>query len=138
MLKLDSIKADLDKERNGDWVEFPDWPGVSFKVKSIEAPDFRTGRDMLLRKLARKYKSKPIPQDELQQDIGKLYHSHILIDWKGLDTPYSPDQALDVLTDPAYRKVFAAIEWCAAQIGESDAEFVEDAAKNSAKRSATG
>jgi len=137
VLKLDSLKVDLNKERSGDWVDFPDWPGVMFHVKSVEAPDFRTARDHLLRKLSRKHKGKPIPPDDLQQEIGVLYSKHILLDWKGLDVPYSSDAASDILTDPSYRKVFAAIEWCANQVGDSDAEFIEDAAKNSEKRSAT-
>ena len=137
MLKLDSIKADLDKERNGDWVDYPDWADVSFKVKSIEAPDFRAAHSALLNRMARKYKNKTPPQDEIQQEVGKLYHTHILMDWKGLDVAYTADMAKEVLIDPSYRKVFAAIHFCATQVGESDAEFVEDAAKNSVSRSAT-
>lgn len=137
MLKLESVKTDIRKEREGDWIDFPDWPGVSFQVKSVESPDFKMARDMLLRKLARKHKGKPIPTDELQIEVGKLYSKHILLGWKGLDVSYSDDAASDVLTDPAYRKVFAAIEWCATQVGENDADFVEDAAKNSEPRSGT-
>lgn len=137
MLKLASTKVDLDKERKGDWIDFPEWPGVAFHVKSVEAPDFKMARDMMLRKLARKHKGKTIPGDELQGEAGRLYNKHILLGWKGLDVPYAEDTALDVLTDPAYRKVFTAIEWCATQVGENDAEFVEDAAKNSEPRSAT-
>lgn len=138
VLKLDSLKTDIQKERTGDWIDFPDWPGVAFQVKSIEDPSFRIARDMLIRKLSRKHRGKPIPPDEFQAETGALFHKHILLGWRGLDTEFSDEIALEVLTDPAYRKVFAAVDWCANQVGDSEAEFVEDAAKNSGPRSAKG
>jgi len=134
-LKLKSIQRDLGKERNGDWVEFPEWPGVAFKVKSLESPGYRAARDLVIRRLGNRSKGGEIPQDDMQREIGTLYHQQILLDWRGLDEAYSSERALEVLTDPAYRQLFAAVTWCAQQVGASDMEFVEDAAKNSGPRS---
>lgn len=130
MLKLTSIKSDLKAERDGAWVPYPEWPGVSFKVRSIEAPDFMLARDALLRRLTKKYKGDPIPPDDLTTEIGTLYAKHILLDWSGIDEPYSPERALEVFKDPAYRQVTKAIEDCSTKVGKSDAEFLEESVKN--------
>lgn len=130
MLKLASIKSDLKAEREGAWVPYPEWPGVMFKVRSIEAPDFMMARDALLRRLTKKYKGEPVPPDDLTAEIGIIYAKFILLDWSGIDEPYSPDRALEIFKDPAYRQVVKAIEDCSIKVGKSDADFVEESAKN--------
>lgn len=130
MLKLESVKSDLKAEREGAWVPCPEWEGVSFKVRSIEAPEFTMARDALLRRLSKKHKGDPIPPDDLTREIGIVYAKHILLGWKGLDKEYSEALALEVLTDPAYRQVAKAIEDCSVKVGKSDAQFVEASAKN--------
>lgn len=137
-IKLSSLKADLVREERGDWVEFPDWPGVEFKVSSLLLPAYTVARDLLMQKLSRQHKGKPIPRDVMTTELGKLYAKHILHDWRGLDVAYSPETALEILSDPEYRAVVAAVEWCAAKLSDVEAEFVEEAGKNSSKPSATG
>lgn len=136
-IKLSSLKADLARESAGDWVEFPDWPGVEFKVSSLLLPAYTVARDLLMQKLSRQAKGKPVARDVLTTELGKLYAKHILHDWRGLDVDYSPETAAEVLADPEYRAVVAAIEWCAAKVSDIEAEFVEEAGKNSSKPSAT-
>lgn len=129
-IKLSSLKANLEREEVGDWVEYPDWPGVAFKVSSLHTPAYETARDLLLSRLARIHKLKPIPRAERTEEFGRLYAKHILHGWRGLDVDYSPERAIEVLCDPAYREVVTAIEWCAAKVAEIQVEFLEDAAKN--------
>lgn len=129
-IKLSSLKVDIAKEQGGDWIDYPEWPGVKFHVKSTMAAEFRAVYNRSIRTLTKKYKGKDIPLSEAQAELGRLYHKHILIGWDGLDTEFSETAALEVLTDPGYRNVFSAIEWCASQVGQADTEFVEDAAKN--------
>ena len=131
-IKLSSLKADLEREAKGDWIDYPDWPGVAFKVSSLHTPAYAMARDLLVQKFARKHKGKTPPPEEFAPEVGRLYARHILHGWRGLDIEYSPEVALETLCDPAYRLVVAAVEWCAAQLAQVDAEFVEDAAKNSA------
>jgi hypothetical protein len=130
MLELKSLKNDLKAEREGAWVPCPEWEGVSFKVRSIEAPEFTLARDALLRRLSKKHKGDPIPPDDLTKEIGTLYARHILLEWTGMDEVYSDDRALEVLTDPAYRQVAKAIEDCSIKVGKSDAQFIEASVKN--------
>lgn len=130
-VKLASLKANLAREEKGDWIEFPDWPGVEFNVSSLLYGPYQTARDLMYQRLARKYKKKTIPREVMSVELGKLYDDHILHDWRGLDVPYSKETALQVLTDPEYRNVVAAVEYCAGKVSETEIEFVDDAAKNS-------
>ncbi len=134
-VKLASLKADLDREEKGDWIEYPEWPGVEFNVSSLHLSAFQIQRDLLYQRLGRIYKKKPVPRDVLNVELGKLYCKHILHDWKGLDVPYTPETAVEVMTNPEYRNVIAAVEYCAAKVSDFEVEFIEDAAKNSASPS---
>lgn len=135
-VKLSSLKADLDREAKGDWIEFPDWPGVAFNVSSLLIPQYTTARDMLLQRLARQHKGKPVPRETATTEIGKLYAKHILHGWRGLDVEYSPEKAAEILADPQFRNVVAAVEYCAGQVSQVDIEFVEEESKNSGRPSA--
>lgn len=129
-IKLSSLRADLAREAKGDWVDYPDWPGVRFKVSSLYTPSYVVARDVLLGRLARVNKGKPPKTDALTTEMGVLYAEHILHDWDGLDEAYSPERAREVLCDPAFREVTRAVEWCAQQVGTVEAEFLEDARPN--------
>ncbi len=135
-IKLASLRANLEREAAGDWIDFPDWPGVAFNVRSLHAPSYTTKRDLMLQRLGRKYKGKAPPPEVMAREAGKLYCDEILFGWRGLDEVYTPELALETLTDPAYRDVVSAVEWCAAQLAQGSIEFVEEATKNSDRPSA--
>ena len=141
-LKFSSLKADLQRESDGDWVECLGLDGASVKVRSLHAPAYRIARDLLVQKMTRKYQGKPIPPDVQAKEFGRLYALHILLGWKGFyeedgtETKYTPELAMESLTSPEFRKLFDAVEWAAAQVAETDVAFVEDAAKTSAPPSA--
>ena len=126
-VKFGSLKADIETERSGEWIECPDLPGVSFKVKSFNDPQYRVARDLLVQRLARKHGKKPAAPEEQEAEFGRLYAKHILLDWQGFDVPYSAEAALEALTDPAYRDLRRYVESAAAQVGAVDVEFVEEA-----------
>lgn len=135
-VKLSSLKADVKKESEGDWitaddieVEDPAKP-VQFLVRSTNLPSFRIARDAAFAKLARDAKGQPISPVKSGNLLGKLLVEHLLIDWRGLDEPYSLDLAMETLTDDAYRNVRAAVLQAAMKVGHGEVEFVEGAAKN--------
>ncbi|GAB5506684.1 MAG: hypothetical protein Rhirs2KO_18470 [Rhizobiaceae bacterium] len=136
-IKLSSLKVDLEREQQGDWIDYPEWPGVRFNVSSINKPAYMTARDVLMARLVRKHK-KNVPPEVMTSEFGRLYAEHLLHGWEGLDEEYTPERARTVLTDPSYREVVKAVEWCAGQVAQVDAEFVEDAAKNSGQPSGGG
>lgn len=135
-LKLSSIRADLDRELKGDWVDSRQWPGVRFLVCALTKPSYRIKRDTLVQRLARKHKGKPIPADELAPHIGRLYCEEILFGWEGIDIEYSAETALEILTDPSYREIVSEIEYCAGMLSETEAEYVEEQVGKSEKASA--
>lgn len=126
-VKFGSLKADLEKEQAGDWVDIPELPGVALKVKSFNDPAYRVARDLLIQKMARKHGKRPAPPDETEVAFGKLYARHILQDWRGFDVEYSPAAALEALSDPAFRELRRHVEYAGAQVGQNDIEFEEEA-----------
>lgn len=135
-VKLSSLKADLNREKNGDWIAYPDWPGVRFKVSGFTIPAYEAARDLMQQKLQAEYRSGRIPNDVITPRLGELYATYILHDWEGFDETYSPALAAKFLTDPAYREIVYAVEWCAKKVSEVRVEFVEADVKNSGKPSA--
>lgn len=136
VLKIASLKADLNRENDGDWVEYPAWDGVSFKVSGFRKPEYQVERDKVFRRLSREHKGKPVPLDVQRAALGPVIAQHLLHDWKGLDEPYSGDRARELLSQPEFRVFYEAVEWCCNDIASVNAEFEEDAAKNSGPRSA--
>lgn len=134
-VKLSSLRADLAREEKGDWIEFPDWPGVEFNVSSLHLPMYQTARDLLFKRLTKIYKKSAVPGPVMTTELGKLYAKHILHGWRGLDVAYTSEKAVEILTDPEFRNVVAAVEWCAGKVSEIDVEFADDEAKNSEKPS---
>jgi hypothetical protein len=137
-IKISSLKADLKRETEGDWVPYPELgdPDVKFKVRAVSYAEFQAKRDRESKRLQQRYGSEPIPQEEFDRAQGRLLAEEILLDWQGLDAPYSSDLAMDILTDPAHRLIRDAVVECAIRITRVKAEFVETAVKNSAPPSA--
>ncbi|WP_065091639.1 hypothetical protein [Rhizobium leucaenae] len=138
VVKLASLKANLEREAKGDRIEYPDWPGVFFNVSSTRSEPFVTQRDLFLKQMAARNKSVAPGDPEMAKGIGRLYCEHILHGWEGLDVEYSPEVALEILTDVAYRDVLSAIDWCAGKLSQISVEFVDKTAKNSEAPSAGG
>jgi hypothetical protein len=125
-VKFGSLRADVAKEQQGDWVDVPDLPGVSLKVKSFNDPAYRVQRDLLVQRMARKHGKKSAAPEEMESAFGKLYADYILLDWRGFDEPYTAELARGALTDPAYRDLRRYVESAASQVGTTDVEFVEE------------
>lgn len=136
-IKIDSILVDLELEKNGQYIEIPEWPGVSLGVRSLELPAYKIALDILVGRFARKYKGKTAPPVERDAEIGKLLAKHILFGWKGFEEDYSDDYAMELLSSPKGRNLVKQTLWAASQVGETDIEFVEEATKNLLRPSGT-
>lgn len=135
-VKLSSLKADVARERDGDWVDIPDLPGVRLKVRSFFYGPFQAAKTIVEQRWARKYGKEPVPIDESLKENGKLYAQHLLLGWEGFDVEYSSDVALETLIDPAFRDLQDHIRYASNKVSTNQAEFVEDAGKNSGRPSA--
>lgn len=125
-IRLASLSVDLQREAKGDWVEYPDWPGVAFHVSSKMSQAFHSAHAMMLKRVGVSYRNAPVPAEAMHAELAKLYCRHILHGWRGLDVEYSPEKALEVLSDPGYRPVIAAVGWCADKLSEISPEYVGD------------
>lgn len=137
-VKFASAKVDLAKEAEGEWQPSRAFPGVEFRVSSIQLPAFQTARELLFQRWARKYKGQTAPLDVRHDEYGKLIARHILHEWRGFDEPYAPELAETSLRNREYRDLLSDIELCASAVGEANVQFVEDEAGNSAAPSAKG
>lgn len=129
--KLSSLKSDLQKEREGDWISAQDiGADVKFMVRSTNYPPYVIARDEALQSLAKKYDGERIPDDVIAKANGELLAEHLLLGWKGLDEEFSSDLAMEVLTDEAHRAMRNGVLMAATKVGRQEVEFVETAAKN--------
>lgn len=131
IVKLSSIKIDPIREDKGDWVDFPDWPGVKFKVSPFTKPAYQAARGNVYRRLNKQHNNGVVPDEEARPAAARLYVDHILHDWSGFDEPYSEELAYNLLSSLEGRKLVDAVEWCAAQAARTEIEFVEQETKNS-------
>lgn len=146
VIKLSSLKVDVKAERSGEWVPVKEWagfdpekpweitktPGLSFHVRSLNAPEYRTARQALLEELERRkkaYADNVIPSDVIEAEEGRLLAEHILLGWEGFDEAYSADLARTQLAEPAARTLRDMVTFCASRVGKRRAEFLEDGEK---------
>lgn len=129
-IKLGSLKADLKRESDGDWVKVPDLPGVELKVRSTNYAPYQVALQAMIRRFRKRYGTDPVPPEEDGAETGKLYATHLLVDWRGFDVPYDAGTAMSALSDPAYRELRSHVGWAASQVGRIEAEFVEEAVGN--------
>lgn len=149
-LILDSLAADLSKERDGEWVEPKEWaglnpekpfemtplPGVGFLVRSTNYPPYVTARQAVLEKLKADYPTDNIPLEVTARMEGELATEHLLLGWRGIDVSFSKEEALARLSAEGHRIFRSMIYWCAGRVGKKQVEFVKVAAKNSETSSA--
>jgi hypothetical protein len=132
-LKLSSLKSSVSDE--GEWVDIPEWPGVRLKVRSIAVKDYQIARDLLLSRLSRRLGRMPTGP-EMEPDLGRLVAIHLLRGWEGLAgaddkaEQFTPERAIQLLTDPDLRQLETQVIWAASHVGETELEFTEDAEKN--------
>jgi hypothetical protein len=141
MLKLNSIKRDLALEDEGEWHEVPEWPGVRIKARSIDSKDYQIARQHLVTKLTRTLGRSPTGP-EMEPMLGKIVARFLLRGWEGIvgedeKTPleWTPDVGIAYLSNPEFRDLETKVIIIASMVGDRDAEFVVDAAKNSGRPS---
>jgi len=143
-IKLGSLAADLSKEREGEWIEPKEWPGlnpekpleqtklpgVAFLVRSTNYPPYVTARQTALEDLKKDYPDDKVPPEVAARIEGQLAVEHLLLGWKGFDIAYSADAVKAILAAEEHRVLRTMIYWCAGRVGKRQVEFVKDAEKN--------
>jgi hypothetical protein len=141
-IKLSSIRRDVARETEGDWVEIPELidPATgetpAFRVRGLGYGPFSLAVSAMRGRLQRRYGApESIPNDAFHREHGKLLAQHILLDWRGVSEPYTRDLAEEILCDPASPVQLHCIR-CSSELSEVAQAFDSDAAKNSEPASA--
>lgn len=142
-VQLKSLRVDANRERDGEWIEFPEHmdPDTgevpALKVRGVGYGPFQLANSIVVGRWQRRYVSKeePIPSEIAHRDNGQLYADHILLDWRGFAETYDPDFAREWLADPESRPLHDMIRQAMVRVGRVQAEYVKDAAKNFARSS---
>lgn len=138
-VKLGSLRVDLKRENDGDWVDVPDLPGLRLKVRGAGYGPYQMAKSIVEGRWGRRYGKDPVPIEVMLRENGRLYAEHILVDWDGFvddaEAPVPVAQAAEILTDPAYRPLHEHIRYAMQRVGDTEAEFVETASGNSASSS---
>lgn len=142
-IKLGSLAADLSKERDGEWIEPKEWPGldpekpfeqtalpgVKFLVRSTHYPAYVTARQAVLESLKKDYPDDKVPADVAAREEGQLAIQHLLLDWQGFDVKFSADVASTLMSAEEHRVLRQIVFWCAGRVGKRKLEFVEASEK---------
>lgn len=142
MVKLKSIAVDPKAEAEGVWLEYV--AGFKVKVASTATRAFRDAMEAAMlpyRELIRadqgKEKGERKFTDEMRtQVLREVVAKHVLVGWEGLEDddgqplPYSPERALELLSDPAMHRLVSWLETAAASEEVYRAERLERDRKN--------
>jgi hypothetical protein len=130
-VKLSSLKADVEKQDEGDWQPIPELTGVKVKVRSLRSPKYQFGATPIRQRHVRKFgENGTVPNAEFAKSYGRLVADVILLDWDGFDEKFSREKALETLMDPGYAEVLGYIIAAAGRVAQGEVEYVEEAAKN--------
>lgn len=130
-INLESIKRNVDAEQKGEWKDSFMLPGVKYKVRSLNNPDYRRARQHYERRVQLKFGANPVNPEWQDREFGKLVAAHLLVDWDGFEQQCTPELAQEVLSDPGYRDMVNDVVGCARSVGDADLEATEEDAKNS-------
>ena len=133
-LKLKSLKANLDRENDGEWQEYKEqaWPeAIKLKVRALTYQPYQAALSEELRKAAARVDAGgKVEPDEAARITGELLAKHILLDWENIDEAYSVEAATEALCDISDRKFAAIVTECASRVSRIEANFDGTSAKN--------
>jgi hypothetical protein len=139
-VKLNSLRADMRRQNDGDWIDIPDLPDgdggcVAFHVRGANYGPFQQENSLVRSRWVRRYGSvDAVPPEVSGRDLAHLYSKHLLLGWRGFDLEHSHDLAEEMMREPG--EFFGHVLYAVAQVMRRETEFVETASKNSPSSSA--
>lgn len=129
-MKISDIKDVNRKVEQGAWVtDLARLPGVAVKVRALWNADFFRLSTELNAGLSEDEQNDPAIQ--AAHEI-RLLSETVLVDWSGIeDADYSPEQAVEFLSDPEMEVFLRAVRYAANVVLERGRASLEDDAKNS-------
>ncbi|MBP6818348.1 MAG: hypothetical protein KBC46_03490 [Ferrovibrio sp.] len=143
VLKLQSLRADIQRQNDGDWVDVPGYPGIRLKVRALSYTPYQNALQKLIERVnAEAKKALKVGRsydkvEAMDRGNGLLLATMILQDWDGFDTAYSPEVTAELLPEPEWRELRTMVVGAASILGQVEGEWEEQAVGNSAAPSAT-
>lgn len=129
-MKLDTLKRGYAMLNAGIWVDdIPQamFKGISLKVRRLWNPDYRELHAQLSEET-----SDLSPEGNAERITTACLLQTCLLDWKGIDEPFTAALAADLAADPEAGQAFrGAVLWAANSAGDKVEAQVETDAKNS-------
>ena len=136
-MKITDLRRDLRAEVDGEWNDAPELGAdeatgkpIRFLTRSIHYPPFKLDLRHTQLRLARKF-GDDVPPDEEDRENGRLYATHLLLGWEGIEDEFTQAVALAALTDVAQRDLREAVVACARVVGKRRAKQAAAIAGNS-------
>lgn len=134
MARLGAIQTDLNKAIEGVWVNYE--LDIRLKIARLGNQNYQKYVQQLSRPHLQRMRGKA-PNTDLIKEITKQAVSHcILLGWehiqddKGKDIPYSPEKALELLSDPRFEDLYMFILEIAQDAELYRQEIQKDSEKN--------
>lgn len=142
-MRLSEQRVNAAAQNDGEWFDFPAYPGFGIKVKGTTFGPYRLALANCDRRAMRQAgRNGLVPPDVRERFTLECIIEHLLLDWRGLESddgsaiPFSKDRAREFLLDPQYRPFADMVVQAAVSVGDQLEDDKADAEKNSAGRSA--
>jgi len=135
-MKLDNMLLGTAELNDGVWVESARWDGVEYLVVSRACPAFRSAQERQLAQDAHRGRRRRFDARDAIERTTALLVAHCLLDWRGIEAPDGSTIDLttamreQLLTDPGARQILDDVIAAIDEVGEQDAEDIEEIAGN--------
>jgi len=133
-MKLDAIRADLDKERNGAWVPYQG--GILLKLARLGNPNYRDAIARIIDERKVQLNVKELSEEQMLDVQKEAASETVLLNWENVDDgqgkpiPYSSATALEWFRDPELWRLWNFILYESAGEEHFRKALIEDAAGN--------
>jgi hypothetical protein len=129
-LKVKDIENRTSRVEGGGWVKnLPNLPGVAVKVRGSNNTEYRRRLGEMVGELSAEERK---DKDRLTEIDTVLLAETILVDWEGIDDlEYSPEAAMELLTNPKLALFREAVIFAANVVAHEGRDTLEDDVKNS-------
>lgn len=124
-MKLEDLSKIDTLVQDGGWVgNLRNLPGVRLKVRGEMNTDYQRRAAELYAEVPEQERARPEAVERIET---ALLHETVLIDWNGIEEPFTPENALQALQSPVFRR---AVQIASRAVGEIGAASLEADAKN--------
>ena len=133
-MKLNALRADLDKERNGTWVPYQG--DIRLKLARLGNPNYREATARIIDARKVQLNTKELTEDQLLDVQKEAASQTVLLGWENVEddsgdaVPYSSETALEWFRDKELWRLWNFILYESTGEEHFRKQIIEDAAGN--------